>query len=197
MKNITILTIVVSVLAVVGLSTYSQSEEVILEKEVVEVEILPEWAENDEAVQAAQTVIKRQELEAKEQVLVDQIVDLQSELDTVRGELESLWTEKAIIQEIRKTFPESKTTAVAVARGESELDIYAYNPEWHYNAQGEKVCQGSYGLMQIACVHVLDPLKLYDPEYNLQIARQVYDNRGWLPWGAYTDGRYKQYLAMN
>lgn len=90
MKNITILTIVVSVLAVVGLSTYGQSEEVILEKEVVEVETLPEWAENDEAVQAAQTVIKRQELEAKEQVLVDQIVDLQTELDTVRGELESL-----------------------------------------------------------------------------------------------------------
>ena len=48
--------------------------------------------------------------------------------------------------------------------------------------------------MQIACVHVLDPLKLYDPEYNLQIARQVYEKQGITAWGAFTDKRYLAYM---
>lgn len=50
--------------------------------------------------------------------------------------------------------------------------------------------------MQIACVHHLeDPSALYDVEFNLQVARRVYDDRGWLPWGAYTDGGYKRHLS--
>lgn len=183
-----------SVVIGVGLYTYNDTEEVLIEKETVTVEVLPEWAENEEAVQAAKDVIRKQELEQKERELVDQIVGLQTELDTVRGELESLWTEDALLKEVRKTFPEQPNTFTAIARGESGLYIHAYNPEWHYDAHGNKVCQGSYGLMQIACVHVLDPLKLYDPEYNLQIARQVYEKQGITAWGAFTDKRYLAYM---
>ena len=79
-----------SVVIGVGLYTYNDTEEVLIEKETVTVEVLPEWAENEEAVQAAKDVIRKQELEQKERELVDQIVGLQTELDTVRGELESL-----------------------------------------------------------------------------------------------------------
>jgi len=82
--------VVMSGIIGVGLYTYSDTEEVILKKETVTVEVLPEWADNEEAVQAAQDVIRKQELEQKERELVDQIVGLQTELDTVRGELESL-----------------------------------------------------------------------------------------------------------
>ena len=93
---------------------------------------------------------------------------------------------------------------MAVAGGESGYNPNAYNPEWHYDQRtGEKLCQGSYGLMQIACVHKIDnPEALFDPEVNLAYARRVYDDssrrigNGWLPWGAYTDGNYKRFLAL-
>lgn len=90
-----------------------------------------------------------------------------------------------------------------MAHAESDgLNPRAYNPEWHYNARtGEKICQGSYGLMQIACIHHREnPEALYDPEFNLQVAKRVYQDaasrrgNGWLPWGAYTDGNYLAYL---
>lgn len=88
-------------------------------------------------------------------------------------------------------------TAVAVAGGESGYNPRAYNPEWHHDRNGNRICQGSYGLMQIACVHHMEnPEALYDVEFNLQMAQKVYNERGWLPWGAYTDGRYKQYLQL-
>ena len=73
--------------------------------------------------------------------------------------------------------------------GESQLNPRAYNPEAH------RGCNGSYGIMQIACVHVSDTERLYDPEYNLQVARRIYDAEGWRPWGAYTDGSYLRYIA--
>jgi hypothetical protein len=51
--------------------------------------------------------------------------------------------------------------------------------------------------MQIACVHHKEnPEALFDVEFNLQIAQQIYNERGWQPWGAYTDQRYKQYLQL-
>jgi len=102
-----------------------------------------------------------------------------------------------------ETFPQDPHTAVAVASGESGLNPNAYNPEWHYDRNGDKLCQGSYGVMQIACIHhIEDPKALYDPVFNLKIAARVYADaksrkiNGWSPWGAYTDGGYKQYLAM-
>ena len=84
-----------------------------------------------------------------------------------------------------------------MAGGESGYNPSAYNPEWHYS-NGKKVCQGSFGLMQVACVHNIDnPSALFDVEFNLQKAKQIYNESGWQPWGAYTDGGYKKYLAMN
>lgn len=57
--------------------------------------------------------------------------------------------------------------------------------------------------MQIACVHHKEnPQDLFNVELNLQMARKIYDDSkkrkgdGWMPWGAYTDGGYKNYLAM-
>lgn len=57
--------------------------------------------------------------------------------------------------------------------------------------------------MQIACVHhIEDPDALFDVVFNLQKAKQIHDEsmlrrgNGWLPWGAYTDGGYKPFLAM-
>lgn len=106
-----------------------------------------------------------------------------------------IWTKERIEEEIRNTFPEEPDLAVAIARAESGLKTVAYNPEWH------RGCQGSYGVMQLSCLHYKkDPSKLKDVAFNLEKARQVYDEskkrtgNGWLPWGAYTNGSYKKYL---
>lgn len=69
--------------------------------------------------------------------------------------------------------------AVEVAKAESGLNPTKYNPEWHYNLKGEKICQGSYGLFQIACIHYSgDKKDLFDPKLNLQLALKIYKDRG-------------------
>ena len=99
---------------------------------------------------------------------------------------------------IRSHFPENADIAIAVAKSESGklLSVRAYNPEWHYDRQGNKVCQGSFGVFQIACVHVENTEQLFDPEFNLTKAREIYLEQGWQPWGGYTSGGYKAHLAM-
>ena len=111
------------------------------------------------------------------------------------------WNRARIEERIRKVFPEDTVVAVAIAKAESGLRATSTNPEAHKNRRGEVICYGSFGIMQIGCVHsIKDSEGLYDVEYNLQKARAIYDDslrrtgNGWLPWGAYTDGRYKQYL---
>jgi hypothetical protein len=99
---------------------------------------------------------------------------------------------------IRATFPEDAARAVAIAQGEGFPNPRAYNPEKHYDRQGNYICSGSFGIMQIACVHNLeDPSALFDVEFNLKVANRIYKSSGWQPWGAYTNGSYKKFLAMN
>jgi hypothetical protein len=96
---------------------------------------------------------------------------------------------------IRRTFVEEPNTAVAIAKAESELNTNAFNGEAHIG------CNGSIGVFQIACVHNRkDPQALRDVEFNIKKARAIYletkarTGNGWTQWGAYTDGRWKQYL---
>lgn len=51
------------------------------------VEVQPEWAKDQDAVEAAQAVIRKKELEEKEAQLVGEITAKQDELDNVRKEL--------------------------------------------------------------------------------------------------------------
>jgi soluble lytic murein transglycosylase-like protein len=89
------------------------------------------------------------------------------------------------------TFPEEPHLALAIARAESNLNPNAVN--WRDAHRG---CNGSFGVFQIGCLHVDDVEKLYDVEYNIRMARRIYDQSGWQPWGAYTDGSYRRQLAM-
>lgn len=74
---------------------------------------------------------------------------------------------------------------------ESKGDIYAANrSDVHKDAMGNVICIGSFGLMQISC----HSGEVFEPNQNMAIAWQKYQSRGWLPWGAYTDGRYLKYM---
>lgn len=96
------------------------------------------------------------------------------------------YTEDKIKEEIAK-YDWDYETAYAVMMAESGGKPDAYNPEAHNG------CNGSVGLFQIACVHD-DPEKLYDPVYNVQRAYEIWSEKGWKEWGAYTDNRYLSFL---
>lgn len=54
-------------------------------------------------------------------------------------------------------------------------------------------CVGSAGLFQIACIH--RPIEeMQNAHKNIEQAYKIYQQSGWLPWGAYTNGSYKKYL---
>lgn len=73
---------------------------------------------------------------------------------------------------------------VEIAKAESNLNAHAYNPEWHRDRKGNKICQGSIGLFQVGCVnHIHNPQELYDIQVNLKVARRIYDTQGLKAWG--------------
>jgi len=124
----------------------------------------------------------------------------------------------SLIDRIRATFPEEPEVAVAIAKAESGLNPSASS--WtDFTSDGKPF---SYGLFQLnLSVHNLDNVachtafegrnykskvvneQLYnecvslasDVEVNLRKARQIYDSRGWLAWGAYTNRAFLKHLG--
>ena len=98
-----------------------------------------------------------------------------------------------IINYIRKTFPNQKELAVAIARAESNLNT---------NAHGDKnntlAVKGSHGIFQInIAVHttLIGDRDVNDWKDNIDIAREIYDQAGgWTPWGAYTSNKHLRFL---
>ncbi len=84
------------------------------------------------------------------------------------------------------------SVAYAIMMAESNGNPEAVN--WRDN---HKVCKGSFGLFQMACSHIdsygLTSDNIKDPETNIRAAYLLYKQRGWRPWGAYTN---KSYLAF-
>ena len=192
MKAITV-SMVALVVMIAGLYFYNSTEVVTrYVKSEVEVikEVTPEWAQDEDAVKAAQAVIRKKELESELTSLDAQIKELQTRRKSVTDELTAYWSDESHIKQlIRETFPEDPVTAVAVAMAESRLKPYALNA-----ADSHKGCSGSYGIFQIGCLHETDPSTLYDVEYNIKRAKEIYDESKWQPWGAYTNGSYLAYM---
>lgn len=69
-------------------------------------------------------------------------------------------------------------TAVAVAMAESGLNPDAKSPT------------NDHGVMQ------LNGKKIYNAQQNIDEAYEMYKRRGWQPWAAYNNGRYKKYLDL-
>ena len=100
-----------------------------------------------------------------------------------------------ISQEIAYKAPQSLTELIKstfhstpimfdIAVAESGLNPKAYNPEWHYDNKGNKVCQGSFGLFQVACSNYSgNPKDLFDPEINIQLAKKILGSQGVFAWG--------------
>lgn len=76
--------------------------------------------------------------------------------------------------------------AYAVCMAESGGNPDATNMNDHHGQ-----CRGSFGLMQLACFHTSNPL---NPQENIRVAHQIWQEQGWQPWGAYTSGAYLKYV---
>lgn len=91
-------------------------------------------------------------------------------------------------------FPESAIpTGLAVAMGESGLQSGNCNLS---DPNG-----GSFGLWQINGAHFSSGASsqqcAFDPQCATNFAYQLWQQNGWQPWGAYTNGSYQQYLNPN
>jgi|GEM_PF-1755031 len=65
-------------------------------------------------------------------------------------------------------------------------------PEWSVGIWQINNCARWQG---DACASVRhDRARLLDPTYNAQVAYELWQRRGWNPWGGYTNGGYRQYL---
>lgn len=113
---------------------------------------------------------------------------------------------------IAKYFPEEPQVAIAVFKAESSLNPnnIGYNCRYPYfdkklQATSTKVtaCKVTdrakaiskdYGIAQINDQHSKNPEEFLDVETNLKKARELYEERGWKCWYAYTDGLYLKYL---
>jgi len=59
------------------------------------------------------------------------------------------------------------------------------NPTNHNINDNHGSCLGSYGLLQIGCVHGYDPKYLEDPKNNIAVAYKVYKSSGYNAWTTY------------
>lgn len=82
-------------------------------------------------------------------------------------------------------------------KAESDCQPNAANLNDHHNG-----CIGSYGLMQVACIHTGYAAE-YDPARNIAKAYEIYRCgqrigsqcvASWLPWGAFTSGAYLRFM---
>jgi len=82
------------------------------------------------------------------------------------------------------------TIAMAVMKAESGCRKDAFNPEAH------RGCDGSYSVMQVACVNYIsyNMQPSFDPDENIELAYRLYASSGWRIWGAYTNQSYTRYL---
>ena len=91
-------------------------------------------------------------------------------------------SERDIIEYIYKTFGKSGGDAVRVFRCESGLKTTAFNLETQSKERGVTKWS-SCGIAQInspLCHKEVSPL--YDYRHNIEVAKEMFDARGWKPW---------------
>ena len=117
------------------------------------------------------------------------------------GQLQSLWlsaggSSGSVRISTGETLPLPVVMA-AIALAESSGNASAVNPG--YGAGGRRTREYSVGLWQInTLVHkVYTREQLTDPHKNALEAVRIYRLQGLRAWGAYTDGRYRQYLTAS
>ena len=71
--------------------------------------------------------------------------------------------------------------------------------ETHRRADGSVICIGSYGALQVGCLHYSEGEDVNDLATNVRIAHSLWQNRqkwgnGYEAWSCFLDGSYLKYL---
>lgn len=61
-------------------------------------------------------------------------------------------------------------------------------------SENHKVCIGSYGVLQVGCLHYRDGEDRNDLATNIAVAHRVYLKQGYEAWSVYNSGTYKGLL---
>lgn len=117
-------------------------------------------------------------------------------------------TPETIETKIASTFAGVETVALAVAKGESGLDPNAKGWNCRYWSESLKRMESKSckpedrhkawsvdcGLFQINHIGKECPAHLFNPTENIEIAKGMWEKRGFSPWVAYWNGQYKNHL---
>lgn len=102
--------------------------------------------------------------------------------------------------EVRKYTDWDANIMQAIARAENgTCDPGRHNltaSETHRRADGSVICVGSYGALQVGCLHYGPADDRNDLATNIKIAHSLWQNRqkwgnGYEAWTMFTNGRYK------
>lgn len=71
--------------------------------------------------------------------------------------------------------------------------------ETHRDANGNVICVGSYGALQVGCLHYASDEDRNDLATNIKVAHRLWLNRqkwgnGYEAWTMYTNGTYREFL---
>lgn len=111
---------------------------------------------------------------------------------------------EAVEAEIAKYSGWDINTMQAIARAENRnCDPRGHNltaSETHRDAHGNVICVGSYGVIQVGCLHYREGEDRNDMATNIKVAHRVYvaraswDSTGYNAWTMYKNGEYKRFL---
>ena len=81
---------------------------------------------------------------------------------------------------------------MAIARAENRsCDPLNHNLT---NTETHKVCVGSYGVLQVGCVHFQPGENRNDTATVVRVAYRVWRSQGYHAWTTYSAGKYKEFL---
>lgn len=105
---------------------------------------------------------------------------------------------EAVASEINKYGDWDPAIMLAIAKAEnSTCDPLKHNltsSETHYNGKGEVICVGSYGVLQVGCLHYREGENPDDLATNVSVAHRVWAGSGYTAWTMYKNGRYQKFL---
>lgn len=86
----------------------------------------------------------------------------------------------------------------AIAQAENrDCDPLKHNEkpeETHRRQDGSIICVGSYGVLQVGCLHYQAGENRDDLQTNIRIAHKVWKESNYTAWTMYKNGRYQEFL---
>lgn len=78
----------------------------------------------------------------------------------------------------------------------SQAENRTCNPLHHNLTMSENhgVCVGSYGVMQVGCLHYEENENRDDLATNIRVAHRVWLKQGYTAWTMYKNGTYREFL---